>query len=154
VTDLPAEARQDPVFFQSEGKVPGRDGCRVPIPWTVDPPSYGFSPGGAEPWLPQPGTFAELSVEKQEGDADSTLEFYRRALASRRELVRSIPYTLEWLDSPEGALFFTRGPLICAINCGMGSVRLPEHDAVVLASGPLRRGLLPPDTAVWLRREA
>ncbi|MGP3915748.1 glycoside hydrolase family 13 protein [Nonomuraea sp. 10N515B] len=150
VTDLPEEARQDPVFFQSEGKLPGRDGCRVPIPWTVDTPSYGFAPGGVEPWLPQPATFAELSVEKQEGDADSTLEFYRRALACRRDLVREIPYTLEWLDSPEGALFFIRGRLICAINCGTRPVRLVGHDTVLLASGPLKRDLLPPDTAVWL----
>ncbi|TDD46735.1 alpha-amylase [Nonomuraea terrae] len=152
VTDLPAEARQDPVFFQSEGKLPGRDGCRVPIPWTVDPPSHGFSPGGVEPWLPQPATFAELSVDKQEGDSDSTLEFYRRALAIRRDLLRRIPYTVEWLDSPEGVLFFTRGPLICAINCGTHAVPLPGHDSVLLASGPLRRGMLPPDTAVWLER--
>ncbi|MGW2151474.1 glycoside hydrolase family 13 protein [Nonomuraea bangladeshensis] len=154
VTDLPAEARQDPVFFQSEGKLPGRDGCRVPIPWTVDAPSHGFSPDSVEPWLPQPPEFAELSVEKQEGDAGSTLEFYRRALARRRELVEEIPYTLEWLDSPEGALFFTRGPLICAINCGTHPVRLPAHDEVILASGPVKGGLLPADTAVWLRRAA
>ncbi|WP_084774727.1 glycoside hydrolase family 13 protein [Nonomuraea candida] len=151
VTDLPDEARQDPVFFQSKGELPGRDGCRVPIPWTVDPPSHGFSPGGVEPWLPQPESFAELSVEKQEGVADSTLEFYRRALSCRRELVGSIPYSLEWLKSPEGALFFTRGPLICAVNCGTRPVRLPGHDEVLLESGPLKRGLLPPDTAVWLR---
>ncbi|MGR6915765.1 glycoside hydrolase family 13 protein [[Actinomadura] parvosata] len=154
VTDLPDDARQDPVFFQSKGKLPGRDGCRVPIPWTVDPPSHGFSPGGVEPWLPQPESFAELSVEKQEGDADSTLEFYRRALACRRELVHSLPYTLEWLKSPEGALFFARGPLICAINCGTRPVRLPKHEEVLLSSAPLKRGLLPPDAAVWLRSSA
>ncbi|MET8865721.1 alpha-amylase family glycosyl hydrolase [Nonomuraea sp. NPDC004580] len=152
VTDLPDVARQDPIFFRSKGELPGRDGCRVPIPWTVDPPSHGFSPGGVEPWLPQPESFAELSVEKQEGVADSTLEFYRRALALRRELAGEIPYTLEWLDSPEGVLFFTRGPLICALNCGTGPVHLPEHTEVLLTSGPLKRGLLPQDTAVWLRR--
>ncbi|NBE98740.1 glycoside hydrolase family 13 protein [Nonomuraea sp. KC401] len=152
VTDLPDAARQDPIFYQSNGELPGRDGCRVPIPWTVDPPSHGFSPGAVPPWLPQPAAFAELSVEKQEGDTGSTLEFYRRALACRRDLVRSIPYTLEWLKSPEGVLFFTRGPLICALNCGNRPVRLPEHDEVLLASGPLRGDLLPPDTAAWLRR--
>ncbi|MFI7424277.1 glycoside hydrolase family 13 protein [Nonomuraea sp. NPDC049684] len=152
VTDLPAEARQDPVFFQSEGKLPGRDGCRVPLPWSAESPSYGFSPPGVRPWLPQPAAFAELTAEKQEGDADSTLEFYRRALACRRELAGVIPYTLEWLDSPEGALFFSRGPLICAINCGMEAVRLPPHDAMLLSSGPVQAGTLPPDTAVWLRR--
>ncbi|MFF0868182.1 alpha-amylase family glycosyl hydrolase [Nonomuraea sp. NPDC003560] len=154
VTDLPAEARQDPVFFQSEGKLPGRDGCRVPLPWSAESPSYGFSPPGVRPWLPQPAAFAELTAEKQEGDADSTLEFYRRALACRRELAGVIPYTLEWLDSPEGALFFSRGPLICAINCGMEPVRLPAHDAVLLSSGPVPAGTLPPDAAVWLRRES
>ncbi|SDK91476.1 glycoside hydrolase family 13 protein [Nonomuraea jiangxiensis] len=152
VTDLPAVARQDPVFLRSKGRLPGRDGCRVPIPWTVDPPSHGFSPGGVEPWLPQPASFAELSVEKQEGDADSTLEFYRRALHLRRDLVGSLPYTLEWLESPEGVLSFTRGPLTCAINCSTRAVRLPRHEDLLLGSGPLRRGLLPPDTAVWLRR--
>ncbi|MEV4368127.1 alpha-amylase family glycosyl hydrolase [Nonomuraea sp. NPDC049637] len=154
VTDLPAEARQDPVFFQSEGKLPGRDGCRVPLPWSAESPSYGFSPPGVRPWLPQPAAFAELTAEKQEGDADSTLEFYRRALACRRELAGVIPYTLEWLDSPEGALFFSRGPLICAINCGMEPVRLPAHDGVLLSSGPVQGGTLPPDTAVWLRGQS
>ncbi|MGW4408728.1 glycoside hydrolase family 13 protein [Nonomuraea sp. NPDC004702] len=154
VTDLPAEARQDPVFFQSQGKLPGRDGCRVPLPWSAESPSYGFSPPGVRPWLPQPAAFAELTAEKQEGDADSTLEFYRRALACRRELAGVIPYTLEWLDSPGGALFFSRGPLICAINCGMEPVRLPAHDAVLLSSGTVQAGTLPPDTAVWLRRES
>ncbi|GAA3103898.1 hypothetical protein GCM10020001_021520 [Nonomuraea salmonea] len=109
VTDLPDDARQDPIFFRSKGELPGRDGCRVPIPWTVDPPSHGFSPGGVEPWLPQPESFAELSVEKQEGVADSTLECYRRALALRRALAGEIPYTLEWLDSPEGVLFLHQG---------------------------------------------
>ncbi|SEN47989.1 glycoside hydrolase family 13 protein [Nonomuraea pusilla] len=151
VLDLPDEARQDPVFFRSKGELPGRDGCRVPIPWSADGPSLGFSAGGARPWLPQPAEFAELSVERQDGDVASTLEFYRRALACRRDLVRSIPYTLEWLDSPEGALFFTRGPLTCVINCGLEPVKLPEHDDVLLASGPLPDGLLPPDTAAWLR---
>ncbi|WP_219461960.1 glycoside hydrolase family 13 protein [Nonomuraea rhizosphaerae] len=154
VKDLPPEARQDPVFFQSEGKLPGRDGCRVPIPWAKDGASYGFSPDGVAPWLPQPQDFSELSAEAQDADPGSTLAFYRQALACRRDLVRSIPYTLEWLDSPEGALFFTRGALTCAINCGLDPVPLPPHDDVLLASGALDGNLLPPDTAVWLRTAA
>ncbi|WP_214325609.1 glycoside hydrolase family 13 protein [Nonomuraea sediminis] len=150
VEDLPPEARQDPVFARSNGKIPGRDGCRVPLPWTTGSPSYGFSRDGVAPWLPQPAEFAELSAERQSGDPESTLEFYRRALSCRRDLVRSIPYTLEWLPSPEGALFFTRGPLTCAINCGPDPVRLPPHETVLLASGPLDGDLLPPDTAAWM----
>ncbi|GGO78787.1 glycoside hydrolase family 13 protein [Nonomuraea cavernae] len=151
VLDLPAEARQDPVFLQSDGTLPGRDGCRVPLPWSSGGASHGFSPDGARPWLPQPPDFAALSVEAQTGDPASTLEFYRRALACRRELVGSIPYTIEWLDSAPDALFFTRGPLTCAINCGVEPVRLPPHDRALIASGPLEGEMLPTDTAVWLR---
>nr|WP_276206376.1 glycoside hydrolase family 13 protein [Thermoactinospora rubra] len=151
VKDIPDHARQDPVFFQSKGRLPGRDGCRVPLPWTSTGASLGFSPDGVRPWLPQPKVFAELSAERQSGDPDSTLEFYRRALACGRELLKSLPYTLEWLDSPEGALFFTRGPLICAINCGMDEVRLPPYERVLMASGPVDGDRLPPDTATWLQ---
>ncbi|MEU7002450.1 glycoside hydrolase family 13 protein [Nonomuraea sp. NPDC046570] len=153
VKELPPEARQDPVFFQSGGELPGRDGCRVPLPWSGDAPPYGFSPPGVDPWLPQPALFRSMSVEAQAGDADSTLEFYRRALTRRRELRGAIPYNLEWLDSPGGALFFTRGELTCAINCGSGPVPLPPHHRVILSSGPLTGNLLPPDTAAWLHTE-
>ena len=33
VEDLPPEHIQDPMHFQSGGTDPGRDGCRVPLPW-------------------------------------------------------------------------------------------------------------------------
>ncbi|MGV9304421.1 glycoside hydrolase family 13 protein [Nonomuraea sp. NPDC004354] len=150
VKEIPPDARQDPIFFQSEGKLPGRDGCRVPIPWSGTASPYGFSPDGVAAWLPQPQTFGELSVQAQTGDSDSTLEFYRRALACRRDLARTIPYELEWLDAPEGALFFTRGQLTCVINCGTDPVRLPPHDRVILSSATLTGDMLPPDTAAWL----
>ena len=42
---MPAEAREDPLFIRTKGKELGRDGCRVPIPWTTDPTTnFGFSP--------------------------------------------------------------------------------------------------------------
>ena len=56
VQDLPADQRQDPMYLRSGGTDPGRDGCRVPLPWAGTSPPFGFSPAGAtgEPWLPQP----------------------------------------------------------------------------------------------------
>lgn len=56
VEDLPAEAISDPMHFRSGGRDPGRDGCRVPLPWTRTGPSLGFGDGEdpAAPWLPQP----------------------------------------------------------------------------------------------------
>ena len=44
VEDLPADRIQDPMHFQSGGVDPGRDGCRVPLPWSGDTPPFGFSP--------------------------------------------------------------------------------------------------------------
>ncbi|MBB5136348.1 alpha-glucosidase [Thermocatellispora tengchongensis] len=157
VKDIPPEARQDPIFHRSRGTLTGRDGCRVPLPWSGAEPPYGFAAPGVRPWLPQPAEWAELSAERQTGDPGSTLEFYRRALALRRALVPSLPDDITWLDGAdtEDALFFARGGLICAINCGLGPVRLPPHSEVLIATAPaeadVRTGVLPPDAAAWLR---
>ncbi len=34
MADIPAAQRQDPTFFRTGGAEIGRDGCRVPLPWT------------------------------------------------------------------------------------------------------------------------
>ena len=71
VGDLPADGLQDPAFFRSGGSEKGRDGCRVPLPWTVDGPSFGFGDGPAH--LPQPEWFGSCSVQAEEADSSSTL---------------------------------------------------------------------------------
>ena len=154
VTDLPEELLADPTWERSGHTVRGRDGCRVPIPWTPDGPSLGFGPG--DPWLPQPAHWDRLSVGAQDGTEGSTLELFRTALRLRRELLESsAPASMRWLDSPATALVFRRdagaGPVVCAVNLGRGSLPLPEHEEVLLASGPLEDAALPGDTAVWLR---
>jgi alpha-glucosidase len=82
--DLPDSERQDPTFFGSPGRDIGRDGARVPLPWTEHGPSFSFSPSRAH--MTQPAWFGAFSVEAQAASPDSTLNFYRRALALRREL--------------------------------------------------------------------
>ena len=42
--DLPVELIRDPMHAQSGGVDPGREGCRVPLPWSGNRPPYGFSP--------------------------------------------------------------------------------------------------------------
>ena len=79
VADIPGDRREDPVFWRSGGAEKGRDGCRVPLPWTADGPFFGFSAGAAH--LPQPAWFGPLSVQAQEHDSASTLALYRQALA-------------------------------------------------------------------------
>ena len=44
VEDLPDEVRQDPTFLRTAGPRKGRDGCRVPIPWSGTEPPFGFGP--------------------------------------------------------------------------------------------------------------
>ncbi len=48
--EMPPDRRQDPIFHRTGGELPGRDGCRTPIPWAADDPGFGFTTG--EPWLP------------------------------------------------------------------------------------------------------
>ena len=51
VEDIPDELRQDPIWHRTGGADPGRDGCRVPLPWSGPEPPFGFSPPrhGASP---------------------------------------------------------------------------------------------------------
>ncbi|WP_197717336.1 glycoside hydrolase family 13 protein [Glycomyces terrestris] len=149
VAAIPDEARQDPTFFRSPGVDVGRDGCRVPLPWTVEGPSFGFGAGPAH--LPQPDWFGKLSVEAEAGDEGSTLSLYREALALRREL--QTDETLEWVRYPsESVLHFRRANGWEAVaNFGAETLPLPEG-RVLLASGPFDAGELPGETTVWLRR--
>ncbi|WP_433269564.1 glycoside hydrolase family 13 protein [Actinosynnema sp. CS-041913] len=154
VLDLPEDVLQDPVWERSGHTDRGRDGCRVPLPWTADGPSFGFGDGGS--WLPQPAGWGALSVERQQGDPDSVLELYRRALRIRREHPDlGAGSHVEWLDAPADVLRFRRGAFTCAVNLGADTVRLPAGE-VLLASGGYRVDdadvLVPPDTAVWSRR--
>ncbi|PZG32856.1 alpha-glucosidase [Spongiactinospora gelatinilytica] len=149
VEDLPDEVRQDPLWERSGHAVPGRDGCRVPLPWSGTAPPYGF--GAGEPWLPQPASWAALTAEAQAADPRSMLSLYRAALRIRRE--RLGDGTLTWLPAPEGVLAFARDSgLTCLTNLGPEPVPLPAGARPLLASGPLPVGHLLPDTTVWLDR--
>ena len=82
--ELPDEALQDPVWERSGHQQRGRDGERVPMPWSGEKPPYGFS-ASAKTWLPAPDGWADLTVEAQLEDPDSTLSLYRRALELRHD---------------------------------------------------------------------
>jgi len=146
--DVPPEARQDPSWFRT-GQ-PGRDGCRVPLPWRGDAPPYGFGgPAGRQPWIPQPPDWADLTVEAQLADPDSTLAFYRHALATRRAVFAGAGE--ETTAVAEGDLLVVRRAGVSVVlNAGSRPVALPEGE-VLISSAPVPGGLLPPDTAAWVR---
>lgn len=152
VVDLPEDVLADPIWERSLHTQRGRDGARVPIPWAKDGPSLGF--GDGSPWLPQPVSWSDLSVEAQAGVGGSTLELYRLALRLRRETLRGA--SMRWDTSPSGALAFRRdavggGEILVVVNLGSAALPLPAYDDVLVASGPLDDGDLPTDTAIWLR---
>jgi alpha-glucosidase len=155
VEDLPDDALRDPSWELSGRTDRGRDGCRVPLPWSGVQPPFGFSPEGAtsSPWLPQPGSWSALTVESQANEPGSVLDLYRRALAIRRAHEALGDGSLKWVDGPAGVLSFARDPgFLCVVNLAAEPVDVPEG-TILLASGPLGDdGRLPPDTAAWLAR--
>jgi len=132
--DLPDEARQDPVFLQSGGERKGRDGCRVPLPWTREPPRRS--------WLPPPPWWGELSVEAQTHDPASMLSLYRHAVELR-------PHgAFAWREAPAGVLAFDRDGMSAVVNVSGAELAVGD---VVLASEDVD-GVLPAGAAAWLRR--
>ncbi|WP_399128176.1 glycoside hydrolase family 13 protein [Actinacidiphila sp. ITFR-21] len=154
VEDIPTEKLQDPMYLRSGGTDPGRDGCRVPIPWSGASSPFGFSPdGSAEPWLPQPADWAARTAEIQSADPASMLSLYRAALRLRRAEPGLGDGPLGWLESAPEVLAFRRGEnFVCLLNLGTEPAELPDHEELLLTSGPLAEdGRVPADTAVWLR---
>jgi alpha-glucosidase len=152
VEDLPEEALQDPMWTQSGHTTRGRDGCRVPLPWAGAAPPFGFAPpGAADPWLPQPATWAGLTAQDQDGDPGSVLTLYRTGLRLRRAHPALGDGGLAWCDSGPEVLDFTREPgFRCVLNFSTDEISLPVGSSVLLASAELPDGRLPPDTAAWL----
>jgi alpha-glucosidase len=154
VEDLPDDVLRDPNWERSGRTDRGRDGCRVPLPWSGDAAPFGFGPDGAAglPWLPQPDDFAKVTVDAQVCDPGSVLTLYHHAIRLRAEHPALGDGRLTWLPSAQDVLQFSRGlGFACAVNLSRAPIALPHGAEVILASGPLTPdGLLPSDTAAWL----
>ncbi|WP_341829903.1 glycoside hydrolase family 13 protein [Streptomyces hainanensis] len=149
--EVPRDRIVDPMHDRSGGIDPGRDGCRVPLPWEGTEPPYGF--GGPTTWLPQPADWAPYTVDRQAADPHSMLSLYRTALRLRRAGAPAAADGLRWLPTAPGLLAFALPDgLICAVNLAAEPATPPPHSEVLLTSGPLDdAGRLPQDTAAWLR---
>ena len=122
--DIPYERILDPWGKFLYPKWKGRDGCRTPMPWTSA--SQGGFSSAKEAWLPVPAEHIALSVEVQEGDESSTLQFARRFLNWRKE--QPILKTGEIAFVPSGqerVLAFERSlgsdKILCLFNLSVGS---------------------------------
>lgn len=154
-TDMPDHYRQDPTWPRSGHTERGRDGCRVPFPWEGDQPSYGFG-SSDQTWLPQPASYAALSVDRQVATPGATLELYRALLAARSEHGLGAG-SLSWLGGyPEEVVAFVNEPragerVLVIANLGAEPIDIPTGAQILVTSGPLTgQGQVPTDTTVWL----
>lgn len=153
--DMPDSARQDPVYFRTNGEQKGRDGARVPMPWSGQEPPYGFTQSAEPTWLPQPQGWESFTVAAEQGDPLSTLNLYRTLLHDRTALHGN----LEFVDSGDiSVMVFRRGDGVhVAVNTGDQDYsvadKFPTCD--VILSSDLQPGgkneTLPPDCAIWFR---
>ncbi|MGV3650361.1 MAG: alpha-amylase family glycosyl hydrolase, partial [Devosia sp.] len=104
--DLLFEELTDPPGIRFWPEYKGRDGCRTPMPWDEGEAPNGFTTG--KPWLPIKAPHSRLNVERQEGQADSLLAYYREALAFRRGRKELRAGDIAFLKTPEPVLAFRR----------------------------------------------
>jgi glycosidase len=136
VIALDDDVRRDPSFLrqtlqqrQSREVHLGRDGCRVPLPWTPEGASMGFGPdGGSSAWLPQPPHWARLSVAAQEASDDSTLSRVRHAIAVRRACLPLLEGSFSWADEAQ--------------SHGAGACPAASEDSPFPVFSPLDDGLM------------
>lgn len=151
VTDIPESEIQDPQFLRNHKADKGRDGCRVPLPWSSSGTSFGFGSSGAH--LPQPEWFADFSVERESGVESSPLEIFRAALTLRRSLVTDEELTWQESGNPQ-VLHFTRpNGWVSITNFGDQPFDFSDIDGrYIHASAKVEGRILPPSTTLWLQR--
>ena len=143
VQQLPDEARQDPIWERSHHTEYGRDGSRVPLPWTNDRPAFGFSTG--TPWLPQPDWFADFAI----ADVPPTLALYRKAIAARGRIDQTAE--LDWIATGrDDVLAFRRGSFVHVTVFDGRPLDAPEEwGALLLASGSVDGRRVMPASSAW-----
>lgn len=149
VLDLPDGARQDPAWERTGGRSYGRDGCRVPLPWT-DSPDEDW---GSNPWLPLPAGWEKYAASKQEDDPESPLNRYRKMLALRKELDLG-EGKWELIESDPDVVAVKTEKVLAAINLGVGPRPVSEGGRVLYSTGTtyVEDGALwiGPNDAVWV----
>ncbi|KJL32463.1 alpha-amylase family glycosyl hydrolase [Microbacterium oxydans] len=145
--EIPDAFRQDPTWFRTHGERYGRDGCRVPLPWTAEGAAFGFNDTGRS-WLPQPADWATYARDVEAGDPNSTLSLYTQLLAERRAHGFGSG-SLIWEDAGSDAVAFRRGDVHVVANLGTAPLDLPSDATILVRSQAFDGTALPIDTAVW-----
>jgi alpha-glucosidase len=155
VEDIPDDVMQDPIFFRTGERDLSRDGCRVPLPWTSDAPSWGFS-RSAPPWLPQPTDWSRAGALDQLADELSFVSFMAALLGVRSQLGPTLSVDVQWESAPPGVVILRRGPSFrCVVNFSGEPWRLEARDRVLVATSPLdAHRVIAANNAAWLTRDS
>lgn len=132
--DIPFEALRDPEAIANWPQTFGRDGARTPIPWEPDQTYAGFS--DVEPWLPIDARHHDHAVARLESSEDSSLHFFREAMALRCASAALRTGELTVIDCDPELLVLERhhdhDARVAVINLTARALPLPERyrDAV------------------------
>lgn len=97
------------------------------MPWTSTAPQLGFST--AEPWLPVGEAHRLLAVDRQEGRADSTLQFSRDCLRLRKAHAALRTGSMRVLEAGDQLLVFERVAGGERVRCTFNLSELPTRSA-------------------------
>jgi alpha-glucosidase len=126
--DVPFEALQDPYGIAFWPNFKGRDGCRTPMPWLDDGNGAGFTEA-EKSWLPIPAAHRARAVTRQEANAASPLNAFRRFLHWRKTQAALVLGDIRFLDADEPVLMFTRRhggeTLLVALNLSAEECSVP-----------------------------
>jgi len=113
---------------------PGREGARVPLPWSGEEPGYGFTDG--RPWLPM--QWPTAAADERDSDHGVTA-FYRRALRLRRTKGWNVATVSDYMRDGDLLRFTLRcenGPFTAWVNYGDAPIEAPKGH-VVISSEPV-----------------
>jgi alpha-glucosidase len=155
---IPDDSRQDPIYFRTKGSQKGRDGARVPLPWSGESAPFGFTSG--TPWLPMQDSWKELTVERQSVEPKSSLNLYRNALNLRAEHLVNSGY-IEWIESPNHGtrsstlLAYRRGNVSVYMNLGNSPIEVESKGKILVVSAGIPDGrdgkiTIPPVSTIWI----
>ena len=140
--DILFEELTDPPGIRFWPEYKGRDGCRTPMPWEDGGAPNGFTTG--TPWLPVKAPHSARNVAAQHRSPDSLLNFYRSAIAFRKQHRALVDGDIAFLKAAEPVLAFRRTgdgeSFLCIFNLSPEPVQMAlrgavESDTVALGQG-------------------
>jgi alpha-glucosidase len=149
--EVPYDQLQDPEAIANWPQTLSRDGARTPMPWSSTATNAGFS--GARPWLPVGKTHLGLTVDAQDSDGGSMLNFTRQCLDLRNRHPALHHGSMAIVRLTDQLIVFERESagqkLRCSFNLSDSPAELPSMQAAELVTvGEVADGRLGPWSAI------